>query len=363
MGRHKKNFVAPVDEQELPKKPKRAYSTEEAEYPLQKQFFQDVKRIVPSASLDIIEVMTRLFDVSIDSAYRRARGQSALSLDEAIALCKHYNMPLSSLLHLKEDGLVFDYHILNSVDAFKRYLQGLLSALEKVGKEQGQLLYAADDVPIFYHFKHKEHAAFKIYTWLRSVLRLAEFEDAYFDVSIIPADLLELAMELYNSYTKVNSTEIWTSRSADATIAQITGYWEMGLLRSKQQAQQIITQFVDIIRESQRMTYRGEKGTGATYKLYESAEPAGTNYVLAKAKDEEFCYIRVQSFNTIVTQNEIFCRDAEMFLDLHMSSSTLIGGTNDLLRLKFFNNIILKLEATANTIKDDNRWGDQQKNF
>lgn len=359
MGRRRKDFVGPVPDKEIPRKAQKVVNVEDSLFPIQKQFLHDIKRNASfDGGLDIVAVMAELFGVSTDSAYRRIRGVSALSLDEAVILCKHYQVPLTSLLPVQENGITFDYQVLNSITTFKDYLEGLLLILDKVSKEQGQLIYAADDVPIFYHFKHKEHAAFKIFAWLRSVLQLAEFENVTFDVGIIPADLLELAMELHNVYTKVNSTEIWTPRSADSTLTQINRYWQMGLLKDKQQTIQIGSQFVDVLTDIQRMTYRGQKGTGATYRLYESSEPVGTNYVLARAKEEQFCYIRVQSFNTIVTQSEMFCKDAEAFLEFHLNTSMLISGGSEGARLTFFNNLLMKLEATITGIRGDDRWGE-----
>ena len=114
-----------------------------------------------------------------------------------------------------------------------------------------------------------------------------------------------------------------------------------------------------MIGDVQKMTFRGQKGTGATYRLYESQEPVGTNYVLAKAKNQQFCYIRVQSFNTVVTQNDIFCKDAEVFLDFHLDTSMRITGGNENARLTFFNNMLMKLEAVNTDIRGDDRWGKQ----
>ena len=360
MGRRRKDFVGPIPEKETSKKEKKEILLEGTGFPIQKQFLHEIKTSASiEGTFDMVAVMAELFGVSNDSAYRRIRGVSALSLDEAVLLCKHYQIPLTSLLPTQEENTVFDYQVINSMATFKKYLEGLLIILDKVSKEDGQLMYAADDVPLFYHFKHKEHAAFKMFAWLRSVLQLPEFDDVSFDVNLIPADLIELAMELHNTYTKVNSTEIWTPRSADATLTQINRYWQMGLLKDKQQTAQITAQFIDVIGDIQKMTYRGQKGTGATYRLYESNEPVGTNYVLAKAKEQQYCYIRVQSFNTIVTQSEIFCKDAEAFLNFHLNTSMLITGGNEGARLTFFNNLLMKLENTIVDIRGDDRWGAQ----
>ncbi len=356
MGRRRKDFIGPIPQ----KVAKKETPLESIEFPIQKQFLNAIKTNASiEGTFDMVAVMAELFGVSNDSAYRRIRGVSALSLDEAVLLSKHYEVPLTSLLPTQEENTVFNYKVLNSMATFKKYLEGLLKILDKVSKEDGQLMYAADDVPLFYHFKHKEHAAFKMFAWLRTVLQLPEFDDVSFDISLIPADLLELGEELHNTYTKVNSTEIWTPRSADATLTQINRYWQMGLLKDKQQTARIVSEFADVLLDIQKMTYRGQKGTGATYKLYQSNDPVGTNYVFAKAKEQQYCYIRVQSFNTIVTQGEVFCKDAEEFLRSHLDTSMFITGSNEGARLTFFNNLLMKLENTITNIREDDRWGKQ----
>ena len=360
MGRKRKEFLGPALEKDSSKITNKDAPIINVDFPQQRHFLQEIKNVTSNSGVDLIDVMTQLFGVSVDSAYRRLRGVSALSFEEAVELSNYYKISISTLLGSAGGPMIFDYQVLNSMATFKIYLENLLKTLDKVSKEEGHLIYAADDLPIFYHFKHKEHAAFKIFAWLRSVLQLAEFEDSVFDVSLIPADLLELAMELHNTYTKVSSTEIWTPYSADATLAQINRYWQIGLLRKKEQAMQIAGQFIDTIRDAQRMTYRGEKAPGISYRLYESSEPVGTNYVLAKAQREQYCYIRVQSFNTIVTKNDVFCRDAEAFLEFHLNTSTLISGARETARLVFFNNLIAKIEATGIGIRDDDRWSGLQ---
>ena len=81
--------------------------------------------------------------------------------------------------------------------------------------------------------------------------------------------------------------------------------------------------------------------------------------MFAKTREQQYCYVRVQSFNTIITQGEMFCKDAEAFLNFHLNISTLIIGANESARLTFFNNLLMKLENTITNINEDNRWGKQ----
>ena len=57
----------------------------------QKQFFEEVRKKLPH-NLSLVDIICNELGISSDSAYRRIRGESSLSLDEAKKLCLKFDM-------------------------------------------------------------------------------------------------------------------------------------------------------------------------------------------------------------------------------------------------------------------------------
>jgi hypothetical protein len=72
----------------------------------QAQFFQRLKPTVPPYSSLAAEVAATL-KVSIDSAYRRIRGEKLLDFNEISLLCQEFNISLDEFLCLKNDSILF----------------------------------------------------------------------------------------------------------------------------------------------------------------------------------------------------------------------------------------------------------------
>jgi transcriptional regulator with XRE-family HTH domain len=64
---------------------------------IQSSFLDQVrKRLAPNVSF--ADELAEILNISRDSAYRRMRGETVLSLDEVKKICTHYGVSLDSLL-------------------------------------------------------------------------------------------------------------------------------------------------------------------------------------------------------------------------------------------------------------------------
>ena len=67
---------------------------------VQKKFFQELKEKLPS-NLSLASIVAAELNISIDSAYRRIRGVSDLSLKEFDSLSSKFNVPTDAVLSKK----------------------------------------------------------------------------------------------------------------------------------------------------------------------------------------------------------------------------------------------------------------------
>ena len=133
---------------------------------LQGRLIQQVERVLPE-NMSLVDVLAELFEVSNDSAYRRIRGETSLSIDEVQKLCARFNISFDSLAgNVDSESVTFKYSPLHSEMDYISYLKSILTDLKQIaGAKNKQIIYAAEDIPLFHHFRIPELATFKIFYW------------------------------------------------------------------------------------------------------------------------------------------------------------------------------------------------------
>ena len=80
---------------------------------LQQELFQVIKKNIP-ANVSATDEIARVLDVSVDSVYRRMRGEKTISLEELYKLSSHYKISLDQLMDLQTGAFQFRGNFLNN---------------------------------------------------------------------------------------------------------------------------------------------------------------------------------------------------------------------------------------------------------
>lgn len=328
-------------------------------------FMQRIKAALP-ANISLVDELADLLEVSNDSAYRRIRGETALSIEEIAAICKHFKISFDSFINSSNDQFVnFFYHPLtNGSESFKVYLQNIKNSLEAVLKfppDQQQIIFAAEDIPVFHHFAYPELTAFKIFYWNKSILNASGFEDKKFDVIHVDKSLLELARDIYDLYSRIPSIEIWSDDTVNSTIKQIEFYWDSGAFHNKKDAllicEEVKLMFTRICKQAElnvKLNVHSKPASSENnYSLYHSDVMIGNNCVLAKMGDIKEAYISYHTFNSMATRNMIYCNETDLWLKNLIRKSSLISGVAEKLRYRYFKIIDDILKKLINKIEND----------
>lgn len=328
----------------------------------QLRLIQHLKSALPD-NLTLVDELADLLQLSNDSAYRRIRGETALSIDELAMVCKHFKLSFDAFISNNDSGHVtFSYHRLNSgKDSYKEYLLNVLSDLKKIlNFDKKQIIYAAEDVPLFYHFRHPELAAFKMFYWQKSIMTLPEFENKQFEKKLLEPEYIEITEQILDCYLKIPSIEIWSDETVNSTLKQIEFYWESGILKNKEDALEIcnhVEQMFDMICKQAELNTKKhvENGIDASgnYALYHSDIMIGTNCILVETNDVKSSYLSFHTFNTMATSNTHFCNETELWLNNLLKKSNLISGVAEKQRYKFFKRVNDSLQKLRNKIASE----------
>jgi len=326
----------------------------------QVSFIARIREVIPP-SHSLVDELADVLGISNDSAYRRIRGETSLTIDEVSLLCAHYKLTFDVFGSNMGGSVTFSYHHLrNDIEKFETYLRNIRDDLKKIrSTEKKELIFAAEDVPIFHHFRFPLLSAFKLFYWNKSILNAPALEGKPFDPELIPANFIELVREIYDLYLDVPSIEVWSDDTLNSTLKQIEYYSESGSFKSKEQALQICTDVEHMIRDIQRQAEHSCKFTGESvppgrennYTLYNSELMIGNNCILVTIGSSKAVYLSHNTFNSMVTINPSFCEETERWLRNLVKKSIPISGVSEKQRYKYFKQLFDKVEGVKKKIE------------
>jgi hypothetical protein len=326
----------------------------------QSRFLKKLEDIIPS-NVSLVNELTDVLDISMDSAYRRLRGQTSLSFDEIVKLCRHYKVSFDSFIRLESGNVTFNFTLMNSGEnSFKEYLQNLKKDMTIINNSKAkQIIYACEDITLFQNFNYPEIAAFKMFYWMKSILNLPELRTEHFDVSLISKELLELGHDIFKLYCEIPSIEIWTDTTIQSTIKQIAFYWSSGVFKSMDDALMVCESLRKELMYVQNQAEAGTKSLGSNrniennnnFTLYFSDIEITNNCVLAKMVDTKAVYLGHLSFNAMSSTDAAYCDETEAWLNNLIKRSIPISGVSEKHRYQFFKKAFAEVDELIEQIR------------
>ena len=319
----------------------------------QSDFLRKIEDIIPS-NTTLVSELSEILEVSHDSAYRRLRGSTQLTISEVSALCKHYNISFDVFNDEDLDNVTFSMLKMDySMDKFETYLSIMLKDLNLIkNAKKNKIIYACEDIPIFYNYKYPTLGAYKIFYWMEAILNTDNLGSKKFNKEIISDKLLKIGKEIYDAYIETPSIEIWTETTYLSVLKQIDFFWESGKFESKDDVNQIIDELKQLLNDIKLQAEVGKKlysdttesGQKADYQLYFSDIEIGNNCVLVDLGITKSVYLGHMSFNTIATMNKKYCELTEAWLNNLIKKSNPVSMVSEKTRYQYFKTAFKKIE-------------------
>jgi len=322
---------------------------------LQQLFFKHIKSLLP-ANRSFVDEVADLLNISNDSAYRRIRGEKAITLEEIQKLCNHYHVSIDQIMNINSNSIVFHG---NNVEAgnfdFEKYLQDMLNILKTINSAgRKMMIYEAKDMPIFYHFLFPELASFKFFFWMKTVLSYPEYAKMKFEDNELEPFLQKTGLEIIKNYCQVPSAEIWVVESISTTIRQIEYYTEGGVIRKKDTIALLYEQLEKVVEHIREQAEHGEKfllgskptGKPDNYKLYYNEVFLGHNSIILEADSMQTAVINHGVLNYMRTNDKKFYDYTLKQLENTMKKSLLISSVGEKERNRFFNILLDKINRS-----------------
>ena len=317
-----------------------------AETDLQKELFVLIKNTLPS-HISLVDAIADLLNISYDSVYRRIRGEKPITLNELKILCEHFHLSLDQILQFKNESVVFNAPEINGSDPdFREYLKGVLKQMKYFNSfEKREMLYQCKDAPFFYFYLFPEIGAFKTFCWVKTVLNHPDYKDKTFSLHEFPfEDCNQLGQQIIKEYSILPSTELWNFESLNSTINQLEYYRDAGLFKSEKDFSEVLHSFEKMLDHIQEQAQLGIKfmpaGTDVThkapFKFYVNEIILGNNTFLLDLNGERLSIITYNVLDYLLTRDMRFSKKLFDGFSTLVSRSTLISGTGEKERNKFF---------------------------
>jgi hypothetical protein len=186
---------------------------------------------------------------------------------------------------------------------------------------------------------------------------VADYQSEKFHFDVVPKEMLQLGKKIYNLYQTIPSTEIWTEDTIHTSLKQVEFYLESGAFKNKEDAVTInreikkVVEWMQKCAENENKDFDGHSPEGS-FSLYNSELVIGTNCIHINTNDYNFSYISFNTFNSLTTGNQVFCSEIEHWMRNLIKKSTLISGTAEKQRYRFFNTLYKTIDASLERIKN-----------
>jgi hypothetical protein len=305
---------------------------------IQTTFLNQIKLNLPP-HLSFVDELAELLDISRDSAYRRIRGETVLSLDEVKKICSHYKVSLDTLLSPNSEMVSFHNRKINQSDfTFEMWLKSIHDNLEMICSfPEKELTYAAKDIPFFHYYAFPKLASFKMFFWMKTYHRYPQYADVKFDPDLISKELTQIGKRIWNRYAEIPCVEIWSDETSVVTLRQIEYYHEIGVITSEQ-ALELCDEYSRMLEHIQLCAENGAKeNNAARYSMYKNDILIAETTIFFKMGDKRVTFLTYNTMNVLTTSNERFCSNMEDFLTNVVNKSIQISTTGEKERVKFFN--------------------------
>lgn len=317
---------------------------------VQSSFLNQIRnKLAPSISF--ADELAEVLSVSRDSAYRRIRGETLLSLDEVKKLCDHFRISLDQALSPSSEMVTFQVRSLNAGNfSFEKWLQSIFENLHMISQfSQKELIYHAKDLPIFHYFQYPLLSSFKMYFWLRTFAQNSPGTHDKFHPEVISQDLLSLGNRIWEKYAGIPSTEILSQEALTATLRNIEFIFDCGLFQDKKDAVRLCDECQRLLERLSHQAENARKGPeeGAEkFDIYHNEILIGDNTILFKMGEKRVTFVTANNFDLLATSQEFFCHQTEQHIQNVIKRSTLLSQNAQKERVKFFNKVADHVKAT-----------------
>lgn len=297
----------------------------------QADFINTIKiRLKPSESL--VHEMADLLGLSLDSAYRRIRGEKKLTYDEICLLCEKHNLSFDEINCIKGKSNVFSptSSARNKIKNIKSLLYCINNELEQIRHKNDKLVISTcNEIPFFRLFKYPRLTAFIISEWIDYDFNDYYLEENAKDILILDNEIRELTNNIAKLYSTTPSIEIWKPHIVDYFAKSIENYGNIESRRAPicYELLEDLADLLDDVKFSIGVPNMSN-GFNSNFKFYFNEFNFNSNYIYFYSGTYKAVYLKTFETNFISSTSPEISTEAESCLQSLTNKSTQFKNIN-----------------------------------
>ncbi len=315
---------------------------------IQNRLLEQLKAKLPfDASLG--KVLMDELGLSRDSAYRRARGETALKPEEIQLLCRKFDLSIDKIIGVSGKSVTFQYNpIQRSEFSFEQYLNGIMDGYKRMAAQRSQELFMSNlDLIIFQLLNSPALIRFKLLYFAKCYLKIPQLQDVkYFKgwKGDIPDDQLNHMLQFY---IRIKSTEVIGFDAGKGLIREIVSFYELGYFQSSEDAIYLIDQVAELIDHMKEQAEIGKKfikgqpviTEDGNYSLYMHQTYIQDNTIISETNAYRMLYITHNMLNYLFTIDQDYVNKSFAVFQSMLESCVKISGENQRQRTSYFDSL------------------------
>ena len=288
-------------------------------------------------------------DLSRDSAYRRARGETALKPEEIRLLCAKYDLSIDKIIGVNGKSVTFQYNPMQRTEfTFDGYLNGIMEGFKRMAAQRSQELYMSNlDLIVFQLLNSPALMRFKLMYFAKCYLRIPRLDSEKFSKSCKGGISDEQMQQIQQMYIRIKSTEVIGYDAGKGLIREIVSFYELGHFESKEDALFLIDEVEKVI---QHIKFQAEMGRKSiigqpvvteenTFKLYLHQTYIQDNTIISETNAYRMLYITHNMLNYLYTIDQDYVNKSFAIFQSMLNSCICISGENPRQRTAYFESL------------------------
>lgn len=329
---------------------------------IQNRLLEQLKSKIPADS-SLGRVLMEELDLSRDSAYRRARGETALKPEEIQLLCSKYDLSIDKIVGISGKNVVFQYNPLQRGEfSFDGYLNGIQEAFRRMLSQRSFALYASNmEISMFQIANFPELLRFKLLFFGKCYLNLPSLKDIKYKKGWKDGISDEKVTEILRNYIKVPSIEVMHYEVGKGLVREIVSFYELGFFETRGDALNLLDQSVLLFRHLEEQCVQGRKFVynqpvttePGTYQMYLHPTYLQDNTFISETNAYRMLYITHNMINYMYTIDQDYVNKSFAVFNQMIANCTLISGENARLRSGFFEQLLAFVDKAKSRISQD----------
>lgn len=301
---------------------------------------QKIKYLFKKKSIAVESLGKWLF-LSSDAVYRRLRGETPFSFEEACVIAKKLNFSLDELAFSSpKGGFIQHFFYDQKTPAFHTFLKDMLWRFEEVADiEDARIYYSTKGLPIFIFLNYPKLLTFKSFIWKMASWNAPENYDVKFSFELLEKTDLVLIKRLNDHYYNLPSSEIWNNAILNSILEQIRYVNALNLFKDRVTILELFDLLEEILEDAEKMAATACKKNNpkVAFQLYHSELMSATNNVVyLKSEHTKFVNWTFCDPDYTFSTDKILCDRAETFMTNLINQSNNISKESLRIRNQYF---------------------------